>query len=160
MSHKDPTEDVLAAIASIFDKDKSETPLAAELPGDDHEALADQPHEPAAQPRAAAPPEIDGYCKSGPGPLDAIRFKWTARRDDNGDFFVDETIGVHSRPMVNGPMPEDEVIAFIDTQVREAHERFDRLKDDMTIRSPEAQAAKIAVDRAHAEHDASGDQGF
>lgn len=157
MSNSDPTDDVLAAIASIFDKDRPEAPLAAELP-DGPDVVETAPHR--AEPRDVAAQAIDGYSRSGPGPLDAIRFKWTARRDDNGDYFVDETIGAHSRPMVSGPFPEDEVIAFIDDQHRAAHERFDRLKEDMTIRPGETLAARKEVARAHAEHDASGDQGF
>ena len=157
MNNSDPTDDVLAAIASIFDKDKPEAPLAAELPGDE-DVVEAKPQR--AQTRDVPIENIDGYCKSGPGPLDAIRFKWTARRDDNGDYFVDETIGVHSRPMVSGPMHEDEVIAFINDQHRAAHERFDRLKDDMTIRPGETLAARREVERVHAEHVASEDQGF
>ena len=118
MSRSDPTDDVLAAIASIFDK--SDAPLVA-----DH----------------------------------AIRFKWTARRDDNGEYFVDETIGTQSRIMSTGPMAEDEVIAFVDNRVHEARDRFDKLKSDMTIQPADPAAARIAVERAHVEHDASEDQG-
>ena len=33
----------------------------------------------------------------------AIRFKWTVRLD-NGDYYVDETIGENSAPVVTGPM--------------------------------------------------------
>ena len=145
MSRSDPTDDVLAAIASIFDK--SDVPLAAAHPDDvsSHEASR-----PVAQAR-----EIDGYSRSGPGPLDAIRFKWTARRDDSGEYFVDETIGAQSRIMSSGPIPADDVIAFVDSRVREARERFDKLKDDMTVRPADPSAARIAV-----EHDTSEDQGF
>ena len=150
MSHSDPTDDVLAAIASIFDK--SDAPLVADHP--DHVASeADQ--RPVTQAR-----QIDGYSRSGPGPLDAIRFKWTARRDDNGEYFVDETIGTQSRIMSTGPMAEDEVIAFVDNRVHEARDRFDKLKSDMTIQPADPAAARIAVERAHVEHDASEDQGF
>ena len=39
----------------------------------------------------------------GPGPMAAIRFKWTVRLD-NGDYYVDETIGENSAPLVTGPM--------------------------------------------------------
>lgn len=150
MSRNDPTDDVLAAIASIFDK--SDTPLAAEHPD---ELTPDASPRPAAQTR-----DVEGYSRSGPGPLDAIRFKWTARRDDNGDYFVDETIGAQSRAISSGPMPADEVIAFVDSRVQDARERFERLKNDMTVRPADPAAARIAVERAHVEHDASEDQGF
>ena len=49
--------------------------------------------------------EADGYYKVGPGPMAAIRFKWTVRREDNGEYYVDETIGENSTPIVSGPMP-------------------------------------------------------
>lgn len=154
LSQKDPTDDALAAIASI--RDNSDAPLvtahpeaeAAEAAGDD------------APPTAADHDGADVYSRSGPGPLDAIRFKWTARRDANGDYFVDETIGPQSRAMTSGPMPRGQAIAFVDQQEREARDRFTRLKDDMTVRSPEQAAAKAAVEQAHREHDASEDQGF
>lgn len=142
MSRNDPTDDVLAAIASIFDK--SDVPLAAAHPEESEQS----------------PRDIAGYTRSGPGPLDAIRFKWTARRDDNGEYFVDETIGEQSRAVSSGPLPEDEVIAFVDARVRDARDRFDRLKDDMTVRPADPAAARIAVERAHVEHDVSEDQGF
>ncbi len=32
----------------------------------------------------------------GPGPMETIRFKWTVRREGNGQYFVDETIGENS----------------------------------------------------------------
>jgi hypothetical protein len=150
MSRSDPTDDVLAAIASIFDK--SDATLAAQHPD---EMMPESQSSAVATTRT-----VDGYSRSGPGPLDAIRFRWTARRDDNGEFFVDETIGAQSRTMSSGPIPESEVIAFIDSRVHEARERFDKLKDEMTMRPADPSAARIAVERAHVEHDASEDQGF
>lgn len=86
---------------------------------------------------AAAPAEpvsdemIDGYSRSGPGPLDSLRFKWTARRDEDGAFYVDETIGFTSRPISTGPLPREQVIAFIDERARLAQERFDELRSEM-----------------------------
>jgi hypothetical protein len=78
------------------------------------------------------PAGVEGYSRLGPGPLDAIRFRWTARRDDDGRYFVDETIG-SSRPISSGPMPADEIIGFIDGRERAARERFAALKSEMTI---------------------------
>jgi len=106
------------------------------------ETEAQQPEAtPEAEPTTAAEPvapvaepiDIDNYSKLGPGPLDAIRFRWTARRDESGRYFVAETIGPHSRPLVLGPMRRDEVVEFIDERERESRRRFDALKSEMTI---------------------------
>ena len=52
--------------------------------------------------------------KFGPGPMAAIRFKWTVRREDNGEYYVDETIGENSTPIVSGPMTRDAAIRMVD----------------------------------------------
>ena len=44
-----------------------------------------------------APIEAHGYSRVGPGPMAAIRFRWTVRAD-NGEYYVDETIGENSNP--------------------------------------------------------------
>jgi hypothetical protein len=80
------------------------------------------------------PAEADGYCKVGPGPIAAIRFKWTVRRADNGDYFVDETIGENSEPFVSGPMTKDAAVSLVDECEREAHRRFDQLRAEMSGR--------------------------
>ena len=77
--------------------------------------------------------EADGYSKMGPGPLQAIRFKWTVRRDDDGDYFVDETIG-NSAPISSGPMPKDAAIRFVDERESEARRRFEGIKSEMAAR--------------------------
>ena len=126
MNESDPTDHALAAIASILDKPESlsfpDASAAAEKPAD----------EPAVEP--AAPVEADGYSKIGPGPLQAIRFKWTVRRDDNGDYFVDETIGDNSLPISSGPMPEDAAVRFVDERESEARQRFEGIKSEMAAR--------------------------
>ena len=125
MSESDPTDHALAAIASILDKPDSlsfaDAPAAAETP-------AEQPVEP------SAPVEADGYSKTGPGPLQALRFKWTVRRDDKGDYFVDETIGDNSVPISTGPMTGDAAVRLIDERESEARRRFEGIKRDMTAR--------------------------
>lgn len=185
MSKNDPTEDVLATIARIFEQsDSMKTRLSfgadpafqrgsiidsadpetadremvsadafeqAEEPTG--EALADDDsalphHDDVSGQRQAARSEAamigqhpipadanehpaalaNGYFRLGPGPLDAIRFRWTARADGNGGYFVDETIGPKSRAITSGPMSEEDALAFIDLQVQEAFERFERLK--------------------------------
>jgi hypothetical protein len=72
------------------------------------------------------------YTKLGPGPLAAIRFRWTARRDDHGDYFVDETIGENSYPIVNGPMTREAAIRLVDLRERQARQRFDALRSEMS----------------------------
>ena len=126
MSESDPTDHALAAIASILDKPESlafaDNPTAAEKPAE----------KPPAEP--SGPVEADGYSKTGPGPLQAIRFKWTVRRDDNGDYFVDETIGENSVPISSGPMLKHAAIRFVDERENEARRRFEGIKREMAAR--------------------------
>jgi hypothetical protein len=123
LNDSDPTDHALAAIASILDK--PEAPPVPETP-----AVAEKP--PAVEP--PGPVEADGYSKTGPGPLQAIRFKWRVRRDDRGDYFVDETIGDSSAPISSGPMTGDEAISFVDQRESEARRRFEGIRRDMTAR--------------------------
>ena len=73
----------------------------------------------------------------GPGPMAAIRFKWTVRLD-NGEYFVDETIGENSAPFVSGPMSRDAAIQIVDDRESEARRRFEQLKSEMTGRGSAA----------------------
>jgi hypothetical protein len=122
LSENDPTDHALAAIASILDKPES-------LSFPDVPAAAEQP---AAE--SFDPVEADGYSKIGPGPLPAIRFKWTVRRDDKGDYFVDETIGDNSVPISTGPMPKEAAIRFVDERESEARLRFEGIRREMAAR--------------------------
>ena len=138
MSQIDPTDHALAAIASIMDQPEtpregeaafpSHAPVAPPLP----EAMADE------TPLAPAPIEAAGYSKMGPGPMAAIRFKWTVRRDDSGHFYVDETIGENSAPIVTGPMSGDEAVRMVDERESEARLRFEQLRAEMTGRAAAA----------------------
>jgi hypothetical protein len=126
LSENDPTDHALAAIASILDKPES-------LSFRDAPAVTEKPAEnPAVEP--SGPVEADGYSKTGPGPLQAIRFKWTVRRDDKGDYYVDETIGENSVPISSGPMPKDAAIQFVDERENEARRRFEGIKREMAAR--------------------------
>ncbi len=170
MTQNDPTDHALAAIASILDsKESSLSRIADAEPTGNHEhetvtvvaervtvtveqeTVIAEIEAPTTAPEAEidaapqlvaiAPAEVDGYTRLGPGPLDAIRFRWTARRDEDGQYFVDETIGSHSRPLTSGPMPQHEVVAFINARETASRERFQSLKRQMTLsRQPEAQA--------------------
>jgi len=124
LSQSDPTDNALAAIASIL-----------ELPEAHRE-----PEKAAVEEKPIAPEliEADGYAKTGPGPMAAIRFKWTARREDTGDYYVDETIGENSVPISSGPMSGDAAIRLVDDRENEARRRFEQLKSEMTGRAAAA----------------------
>ena len=84
------------------------------------------------------PADGDGYFKVGPGPMEAIRFKWKVRRTDDGDYYVDETIGESSAARVTGPMWKDEAVKFVDDREREARQRYEQLRAEMTGRAAAA----------------------
>jgi hypothetical protein len=67
----------------------------------------------------------------------AIRFKWTVR-EDGRDYYVDETIGENSAPIVLGPMSKDAAIQLVDDREAEARRRFEQLKSEMTGRAAAA----------------------
>jgi hypothetical protein len=56
-------------------------------------------------------------------------------REDRGDYYVDETFGENSVPMVTGPMARDAAIQLVDDREAEARRRFDQLKGEMAGRS-------------------------
>ena len=121
MSQNDPTDSALAAIASILDKPESSHR------GPEKAAAEDTPVSPE---RTAA----DGYHKVGPGPMAAIRFRWTVRRADDGEYYVDETIGDNSVPVISGPMSGDSAVKFVDDRESEARRRFEALRNEMAGR--------------------------
>lgn len=121
MSQSDPTDHALAAIASILDQ-----PEASHEP---EKTIAEE------KPVVSDPIAADGYSKAGPGPMEALRFKWTARSGENGDYYVDETVGENSRPIASGPMSKEAAIQFVDDRANESRRRFDQLKAEMTGQS-------------------------
>jgi hypothetical protein len=142
VSQSDPTDNALAAIASILDQPpviprERERPAAEDVPAAPpplEEFMTPPPLEVAPPLETSPPLEAHGYSKVGPGPMAAIRFKWTVR-EDRGDYYVDETIGEHSAPMVTGPMTKDAAIQLVDDREAEARRRFDQLKAEMAGRS-------------------------
>ena len=124
VSQSDPTDHALAAIASILDQPESNR----------------EPEKSAAEEKPVAPERIeaDGYSKVGPGPMATIRFKWTVRREDDSTYYVDETIGENSQPIVSGPMSADAAIRFVDDRENEARQRFEQLKSEMIGRGSAA----------------------
>jgi hypothetical protein len=142
MSEGDPTDDTLEAIASLEkpetsderDEDGAPESETADHPGFclAEEILTTSPAAPnPASDFSSEPAEDDIYTKYGPGPLIAVRFKWTTRRDDNGEYFVDETIGESSYPLVSGPMTKEAAIEFVDDRELNARQRFEALRSEM-----------------------------
>ena len=124
MTQSDPTDNALAAIASILDSPESQR--GPERSAADDTSIAPE--------RSAA----DGYSRVGPGPMAAIRFKWTVRRADDGGYYVDETIGENSAPVVTGPMSADAAVKFVDERESEARQRIEALRSEMTGRGAAA----------------------
>ncbi|HEX7925887.1 MAG TPA: hypothetical protein VF583_33310 [Bradyrhizobium sp.] len=110
------------------------------------EALAPEPSEPEPIP-PPQPIEAHGYSKSGPGPMAALRFRWTVR-EDGAQYYVDETVGEGSTPLVNGPMDRDAAIKFVDDREAEARQRFERFKHEIVSRT--AAALQASRDRHEA----------
>ena len=131
MTQGDPTDYALATIASILEPESrrdSEKAISAE------KTAADKPPAvPPPLPGAPAPIEAHGYTKHGPGPMAAIRFKWTVRLE-NGEYFVDETIGETSAPVVTGPVSREAAIQMVDDRESDARRRFEQLKNEMSGR--------------------------
>jgi hypothetical protein len=164
LSQNDPTDHALAAIASILDNSESrrdpETHREAEAhrePEGDHEPEVHSQPEVAAQPEVHSEPEVlvveekplapemveaDGYSKIGPGPIAAIRFKWTVRHQADDDYYVDETIGENSAPIATGPMSRDAAVRMVDDREYEAQRKFDQLRSEMTGRAMAANLAR------------------
>lgn len=130
LSQSDPTDHALATIASILDQ-----PAAPREP--ERVPVEKAPVE--EQSDSGTPMEADGYSKTGPGPMPAIRFKWTVRREGDDQYFVDETIGENSRPISQGPMSADAAIRFVDDQASEARQRFEALRNEMAGRAAVAE---------------------
>jgi hypothetical protein len=122
LTEGDPTDDTLATIASILDQPAS-PPEAARTAADE---------------KPASGTDVDGYSKVGPGPMEAVRCKWTARRESEDKSFVDETIGENSRPITSGPMSADAAVRFVDDQASEARQRFEALRNEMAGRAAAA----------------------
>ncbi|MBR1168657.1 hypothetical protein ACNJYD_19115 [Bradyrhizobium sp. DASA03005] len=152
MSEIDPTDHALATIASILENPEpvlvirqteteivvagerehvasDEPPIVDEHPViDEHPVVEEQPLVPEHT-------DADGYSKVGPGPMVAIRLKWTVHRGDDGQYYVHETIGEQSAPVVSGPMTSEAAVRFVDTQEDEAQRRFEELRSEIAGRS-------------------------
>lgn len=151
MSEIDPTDHALATIASILEhpdpvlvvRDTETETVAADdyAVADEHHASADEHHgsdeHPVVEEQPLVPEhtDADGYSKVGPGPMVAIRLKWTVHRGDDGQYYVHETIGEQSAPVVSGPMTSEAAVHFVDEHENEAHRRFELLRSEIAGRS-------------------------
>ena len=124
----DPTDHALATIASILDRPENRR--------EPEKTAISEPKPAAPPPLPTTPPPIEahGYTKFGPGPMAAIRFKWTVRLD-NGNYYVDESIGENSAPIVTGPMSRAAAVRMVDDREGDARRRFEQLRSEMTGRA-------------------------
>ena len=158
MSEIDPTDHALATIASILEHPEpvlvvretetvretvtvTETVVAGEHGVADEHAFVDEhvtvDEHPVVEEQPLVPEhtDADGYSKVGPGPMVAIRLKWTVHRGDDGQFYVHETIGEQSAPVISGPMTSEAAVHFVDAHEDEAHRRFEELRSEIAGRS-------------------------
>lgn len=145
MSEIDPTDHALATIASILEhpepvlvvRDTETETVAADdyVVADEHHASDEEHLVVEEQPLVPEHTDADGYSKIGPGPMVAIRLKWTVHRGDDGQYYVHETIGEQSAPVVSGPMTSEAAVHFVDEHENEAHRRFELLRSEIAGRS-------------------------
>ena len=133
MAHVDPTDHALATIASILDMPESRREPEKAAIAEQRSAVP-PPIPTAASTPAPAPIEAHGYTKYGPGPMAAIRFRWTVRLE-NGNYYVDEAIGENSKSMASGPMSREAAIQMVDDRESDARRRFEQLKSEMSGRA-------------------------
>lgn len=130
MTSSDPTDHALAAIASIRDNADGEAALQSQSEAE-RQAIAVIED----KPLAPEQPDGDSYFKVGPGPMASIRFKWSVRRGENDDYFVDETIGENSAAITSGPMSREAAVQMVDDREADARRRFEDLRNEMAGRS-------------------------
>ncbi|MBR0721156.1 hypothetical protein [Bradyrhizobium manausense] len=154
MSEIDPTDHALATIASILEHPEpalvvreteiireteivvvGEQPVVEEHHAVDEQPVADEHPMIEEQPLVPDHTDADGYSKVGPGPMVAIRLKWTVHRGDDRQYYVHETIGEQSAPVVSGPMTSEAAVRFVDEHEDEARRRFELLRSEIAGRS-------------------------
>lgn len=123
-----PVEPTAVEPPPIEEPEPVEQPEPSKAEAGEPEPSEPEPSEPEAEPIQPPPQPIEanGYSKSGPGPMAALRFRWTVRQD-GAQYYVDETVGEASTPLVNGPMERDAAIKFVDDREAQARRRFSLL---------------------------------
>ncbi|MCA1402523.1 hypothetical protein [Bradyrhizobium sp. BRP56] len=134
-----PAEPTAVEPPPIEEPEPVEQPEPSKAEPSKAETSEPEPSEPEAEPESIQPPppqpiEANGYSKSGPGPMAALRFRWTVRQD-GAQYYVDETVGEASTPLVNGPMDRDAAIKFVDDREAHARRRFEHFKHEMLSRT-------------------------
>jgi hypothetical protein len=137
LSDIDPTDHALATIASILEqpapsREADRAVAAADHHDDDEHPVVEE------QPLVPDFSDEDGYSKVGPGPMAALRFKWTALLGADGRYYVHETIGDQSTPIVSGPMSREAAVRLVDQRESEAQHRFEELRSEIAGRSSAA----------------------
>jgi hypothetical protein len=148
LSEIDPTDHALATIASILEHPEpalvvreteiireTEIVVVGEQPAIEKDHLVDEHPLVEEQPLAPEHTDAEGYSKVGPGPMVAIRLKWTVHRGDDGQYYVHETIGEQSAPVISGPMSSEAAVQFVDAHQDEANRRFELLRSEIAGRS-------------------------
>ncbi|MTV13034.1 MULTISPECIES: hypothetical protein [Bradyrhizobium] len=131
-----PVEPTAVEPPPIEEPEPVEQPEPSKAEAGEPEPSEPEPSEPEAEPIQPPPQPIEanGYSKSGPGPMAALRFRWTVRQD-GAQYYVDETVGEASTPLVNGPMERDAAIKFVDDREAQARRRFEYFKQEMLSRT-------------------------
>lgn len=73
----------------------------------------------------------EGYTRTGPGPIAAIRMRWTARPVGSITFVVDEVMGDNGTPVTSRPMSREAAIKLIDDRAQAAHEQYALLRSEL-----------------------------
>jgi hypothetical protein len=89
----DPTDNALAAIASMLDQPEvvgeSEKPQSGEKSQSEETPQSEEKPQPEEKPAAPPVVEAHGYSRIGPGPMASLRFKWAVREDLRREFESD-----------------------------------------------------------------------
>jgi len=135
LAHNDPTVHALATIASILDRSRPRRGVEKASTEKPSTAKTTAEKAPADTAPAETSPSLVPAEAVGPGPIAAIRFKWTVRRADNDEYFVDESIGENSIPKTSGPMTKEAAVKLVDDREAEARQRFEELRSEMNGRA-------------------------
>ncbi len=96
--------------------------------------------------QTTATPADNTYTRTGPGPIAAIRMRWTARPVGSITFVVDEVMGDNGTPVTSRPMSREAAIKLIDERAQAAHEQYALLRSELAWPDDKAEEpAKPAV---------------
>jgi hypothetical protein len=73
----------------------------------------------------------DGYTHIGAATSGAFRFKWTARQQGDGRFFVDETVGSSSVAVRSPLLLKADVLPWIEERQRRIQSKVDAVKREL-----------------------------